>query len=240
MKLITKDYHGFNIEFELIDSQLMANATAMCAVFGKRAQHWLDLAQTKRYINALEAKPEFPALVEIRQGGINPGTWIHERLILKLAQWLNVDFEIQCDEWMAELLRTGRVALAPLTPAEILLQQATQMVEQERRVKQLEARQQVDRIQLQVVEAAIAEVAAKQATIDTSSYSVAGYAGLHKIRLTLQSASGFGRRAAAISRTQGYPVGKVHDARYGEVNVYHRDVLRQVMDAPTVAVVLVS
>lgn len=240
MELITKNYHGFIIEFELIDGHLMANATAMCAVFGKRAQHWLDLAQPRRYISALEAKPGIPALVEVRQGGATPGTWINERLILKLAQWLNVDFEIRCDEWMSELLRTGRVALATLTPAEILLQQATQMVEQERRVKELEGRQQADRLQLQAVEAAIAEVAAKQATIDTSGYSVAGYAGLHKIRLTLQSASGFGRRAATISRAQGYPVGKVHDARYGEVNVYHRDVLRQVMDAPTVAVVRVS
>lgn len=240
MELITKSYHGFTIEFELIDGQLMANATAMCAVFGKRPAKWLELESVKRYVGALEAKSEIRTLVETRQGGANPGTWIHERLILKLAQWLNVDFEIQCDEWMGELLRTGRVALATLTPAEILLQQATQMVEQERRVKELEGRQQVDRLQLQAVEAAIAEVAAKQATIDTSSYSVAGYAGLHKIRLTLQTASGFGRRAATISRAQGYPVGKVHDARYGEVNVYHRDVLRQVMDAPTVAVVLVS
>ncbi len=33
-------------------------------------------------------------LTDTKTGGDNQGTWIHEKLILKLAQWLDVDFEI--------------------------------------------------------------------------------------------------------------------------------------------------
>lgn len=242
-ELITRSWNGFNIEFELIDGQLMANATAMCDAFGKRPSHWLDLVQTKRYLAALEAKPGIPAaLVETRNGGTGGGggTWIHERLIMKLAQWLNVDFEVQCDEWVAELLRTGQVALAPvLSPAEMLLQQCQQLVDHERRMKQIEAERESDRKQLAAVEQQVAEVVAKQTTIDTSSYSIAGYATLHKIKLTPQTANGFGRRASTMSKEQGYPTGHVHDARYGQVGTYHVDILKQVFAVPTVALVRV-
>lgn len=114
-ELITKNYNGFNIEFELIDGHLMANATAMCAAFGKRPADWTKTAATKRFIEAKGRKIVLAAnqMVTSRYGGDENGTWIHECLILKLAAWLNVDFEIQCDEWVGELLRTGKVELAP-------------------------------------------------------------------------------------------------------------------------------
>jgi hypothetical protein len=164
-ELITKSYNGFEIEFELIDGHLMANATAMCAAFGKRAQHWLDLGATKRYISALEAKPEIPALVETRQGGINPGTWINERLILKLAGWLNVDFEIQCDEWVAELLRTGKVELAPALPqtqGELILMLAQQNVANEKRLSAVEQASADQQQQVRAIEQRVAEVVASK------------------------------------------------------------------------------
>ena len=69
-ELITKSYNGFAIEFELIDGQLMANATAMCAAFDKRPAKWLELEPIKRYIAALEAKSDFrTSFIESRKGG---------------------------------------------------------------------------------------------------------------------------------------------------------------------------
>ncbi|WP_185817033.1 KilA-N domain-containing protein [Hymenobacter metallilatus] len=242
-ELVVKNYNGFPIEFEMINGQLMANATAMCAIFGKRPAHWLDLEGTKRYIKALDArsgiptptnesvsgfptptsKSEFRTLVEVRNGGTNYGTWIHERLILKLAQWLNVDFEIQCDEWVAELLRTGQVELMPAQPtvpavqsqAELILMLAQQNVETERRMVALEEK--------------VQEVVAKVTTTNVDYYTVAGYASLHRLRMTPDQANTYGRQAAALSRAHGYAVTKVHDSRYGHVNNYHQDILAQVM-----------
>jgi hypothetical protein len=231
-ELITKSYNGFEIEFELIDGQLMANATAMCAAFGKRPNDWTNSAGAKRYIKALEAKPEFPVLVETRSGGSNPGTWIHERLILKLAQWLNVDFEIQCDEWIAELLRTGKVELAPPLPqtqGELILMLAQQNVANEKRLAAVEHHQVQQQQQVRAIEQQVAEVVAKQTTINTDFFTVAGWASLQKKSIPTSTANALGRKAAALSKAQGFDVGKVSDARYGKVNSYHKDVLRQVI-----------
>ena len=226
-EIITKNYGGFVVEFELVRGRVLANATSMCAIFEKRPAKWLELDSTKRYIAALEVKSENRiSLVETRKGnfgdGAQQGTWIDERLILKLAQWLDVDFEIQCDEWIAELLRTGRVALTPVrTPAELLLQQCQQLVDQERRVKSLEIGQ--ANLQEQV-----SEVAAKQTTIDREHYAVSGYASLHHIRLPMSEAKQYGKLAAKLSKEQHYSIDKVPDAKFGKVNAYHVDILKQV------------
>lgn len=106
-------YHNSPITFEVLDGRVFADATEMCRPFGKRPVNWLDLPTTKRYISALEAKSENLTLVYTRRGGLGSGTWISEKLILKLAQWLDVDFEIWCDEKIAELMRTGRTQLVP-------------------------------------------------------------------------------------------------------------------------------
>ncbi|RYC70726.1 KilA-N domain-containing protein [Spirosoma sordidisoli] len=108
------DYNNTAIEFELIDGELYANATAMCLVKKKRPAAWLQNESTKRYIAALKAKSGIlTSLIISRKGGTDAGgtTWIHEKLILKLASWLDVDFEVWCDEKVAELLRTGTATL---------------------------------------------------------------------------------------------------------------------------------
>jgi len=57
-------YNNTSIEFEVIEGQVYANATAMCQAFGKRPNEWLRLPSTQRYIEALKAVRENPALVE--------------------------------------------------------------------------------------------------------------------------------------------------------------------------------
>lgn len=107
-------YNNTPMEFEVINGEVFANATIMCQAFSKRPSHWLELEHTKRYILALENSLSLKtALTETRNGGVNSGTWIHEKLIIKLASWLDVSFEIWCNDKIAELLRTGRVELQP-------------------------------------------------------------------------------------------------------------------------------
>lgn len=220
-ELITRDYNGFAIEFELVRDQLMANATAMCGAFGKKPIEWLRLPTTQRYINALKARWENPTgdnQLVVTKRDINAGTWIHERLIIKLAQWLDVEFELQCDEWVAELLRTGRVEL---TPEELLVQQAQALLDQSRRLKAVETEQ-------AALRSVVDEVVARQTTIDTGYYSVAGYASLYRLPLPAQQARAFGQQAARLSREQEVPVDSVYDAKFGRVNTYHTTILAQV------------
>lgn len=114
------NYNETPIEFEVINGEVFANATLMCQAFDKRPINWLDLSSTKRYIEAVKARSVNLTLVESVQGGSNPRTRIHEKLILKLAQWLDIDFEVWCDEKLAELLRTGKTSINKDLPTNFL------------------------------------------------------------------------------------------------------------------------
>lgn len=102
-------YQENPIQFEVMDGKVMANATLMSKVFGKRPVDWLRTDQAKRYVAALSEvhKCTSADLVVVRKGGMEQGTWIHEKLILPLARFLSVDFELWCDERLAEMFRTG-------------------------------------------------------------------------------------------------------------------------------------
>ena len=103
-------YKETPMEFEIINGQVFANATLMCQHFGKTPYEFLRSSSTQRYVEALRRISEVE-YIQVNNGGVNQGTWIHEKLILKLSQWLDVDFELWCDEKIAELLRTGKVEI---------------------------------------------------------------------------------------------------------------------------------
>jgi len=108
------EYLGSGIEFKMVEGELYANATSMCKPFGKLAKDWLKTAQTQRYITALEQKDNYPnGMILVSKGGIveDSGTWIHEKLVLKLSSWLDVEFELWIDEQIATLIREGEVSL---------------------------------------------------------------------------------------------------------------------------------
>ena len=109
-----------------------------------------------------------------------------------------------------------------MTPEEFLLCSAQRMVEQARAIKAANAR--IDKVDERLL-----EVESKQMTIDQRHYTIIGYANLTGIRgVSRDVAAGLGRRAAAMSRKQGYHIGKEYDAKYGMVNTYHVDVLQEV------------
>ena len=109
-----------------------------------------------------------------------------------------------------------------MMPEEFLLCSAQRMVEQARAIKAANAR--IDKVDERLL-----EVESKQMTIDQHHYTIIGYANLMGIRgVSRDVAAGLGRKAAAMSRKQGYHIGKEYDAKYGMVNTYHVDVLQEV------------
>lgn len=108
------EYQGSPIQLQDINGQVMANVTLMCQAFGKKPNDWLKYDQTQRYISAV-SKSINVALedcYEARHGGADAGTWINQKLVLNLARWLSPEFEIWCDDKLAELMRTGRTEIA--------------------------------------------------------------------------------------------------------------------------------
>ena len=113
-------------------------------------------------------------------------------------------------------------AMRNITPEEFLLYSAQRMVEQAKAIKAANAR--IDKVDERLL-----EVESKQMTIDEHHYTIIGYANLTGVRgVGRDVAARLGRKASAMSRKQGYHIGKEYDAKYGMVNTYHVDVLQEV------------
>jgi hypothetical protein len=210
-------YKGNPIQFEEVDGKIMANATLMCNAFGKRPVDWIRLETSKRYVEAVVRNSHIDEneLVTTKKGGSDSiqGTWIHEKLILSLARWLDVDFELWCDEKIAELLRTGRVALKPLTPAELILSQAQQLVDHERRLDDIDSR--------------VKRIEAHQVVVN---HTIMGYANIKHAKITTEQAKELGKRATKICTEKKLETGLVPDPRFGQVRNYPKEVLEEVFN----------
>lgn len=69
------------------------------------------------------------------------------------------------------------------------------------------------------------------ARIETHSedfFSIAGYASLRGFKVDISRANLLGRKASKLSRDYCVGMGKVTDPRFGQVNTYHLDVLKEV------------
>ena len=107
--LITLNYEGSLIQ---ADNKAWFNATQVAATYGKIPYEWLRLPETKRYIDALCRKYESgkSLFVKTVKGGNtkSQGTWLHPKLAVPFARWLDVDFSIWCDEQVETILSNAK------------------------------------------------------------------------------------------------------------------------------------
>lgn len=89
------------------------NATEMCQRYGRQFNDFSRLKNAKAYVASLSAKTGIPVLelLQVKKGGNRPGVWVHRRVALKLAAWLNPDFEVWVFEVIERLLTQGKVEL---------------------------------------------------------------------------------------------------------------------------------
>ena len=122
-QLITAHYGEM---FVLFQADGFINATAIAKQFGKKTEHYLRTNETKAYIAALQ-KYLFPfensvtlkrvteqnQLVIVKQGGHpeEQGTWLHPKLAIHFARWLNADFAVWCDLQIEKILRSNMESL---------------------------------------------------------------------------------------------------------------------------------
>lgn len=111
-ELVVKEYLGNRIEFKMVDGHVYANANQMANGFGgsQKLADWERSENTKRYMEALNKNKLWKNSI-ISEEGRNDGTWIHEKLVLNFARYLNVEFELWCDEQIATLLREVSVSI---------------------------------------------------------------------------------------------------------------------------------
>ncbi|HDR1521372.1 TPA: KilA-N domain-containing protein, partial [Pasteurella multocida] len=113
--IITAHYNGTEVFFQ---DDAYLNATAIAKYFNKRPNDWLALPTTQEYIETLCKKTETRKsgnatkvgkshFVKTVKGGKDlsqQGTWLHRRLAVAFARWLNVEFAIWCDEQIEKIL----------------------------------------------------------------------------------------------------------------------------------------
>ena len=125
---------------------------------------------------------------------------------------------------LEERVKQKAIDLSQLSPdlqmfQKIFYSVAKQQMEQKRQAEELET-----------VKSVVETLNARITTHNEDYFSVAGYASLRGINIDINRAGMLGRKATKISREYGYEVGKVKDPRFGTVNTYHVDVLKEVFD----------
>ena len=96
----TFNYNGQNISQR---GDGFINLTQMCkandAILGK----WIQLKDTRQYIDELQSQYPESRVVQTRQGA-QDGTWGHPNVARKLAAWISPAFSIWCDIHMFNLM----------------------------------------------------------------------------------------------------------------------------------------
>jgi len=101
--LVKVDYNELAVSFT---EDGWFNATQAAERFGKNPHEWLRLPTTMEYLGAIERRyGKIPYVKTSRarsdRGG---GTWLHPKLAVLFARWLDIDFAVWCDEQIYQLL----------------------------------------------------------------------------------------------------------------------------------------
>lgn len=101
LELVKIDYEGQSISFS---EDGWFNATAAADRFGKTPHEWIRLPSTTEYLAAIARKYGKIPYYKTRRGQ-NGGTWMHPKLAVRFAQWLDIDFAVWCDEQIDSIIR---------------------------------------------------------------------------------------------------------------------------------------
>ena len=93
----------------------MVNATEMAKPFKKQPIDWLKTNQSKEYLDVFSKLKFFSLadLVQVKKGGNNSGTWMHEDVALEFARWLSPAFAIWCNDRIKEILMGKSITMKP-------------------------------------------------------------------------------------------------------------------------------
>lgn len=107
IKIISHEIEGISVNQREEDGYV--NATELCKAHRKATDErkdpsdWLRLKSSQSAMQKLSDVTGIPvtSLSSTVQGkGKHQGTWIHPRLAVRFAMWLNDDFSLQVEDWV--------------------------------------------------------------------------------------------------------------------------------------------
>ena len=190
------------------------------------------------YLIDYSKKNEFRTFgIDVPARGI---TVITERGYSMLVKSFNDDFAWDVQEQLSDsYFDTGQ----QMSTAEFILHQAQIAVDQERKIKAIEVRQDATdrhiietnaKVKVKVAEEKAdsafksAQAALKHKFGNADYFTIMAYSSIHSGSLDISEAKLKGANAARISRQNDKPIIKVPDERFGKVNSYYVSVLEKV------------
>lgn len=119
-------------------------------------------------------------------------------------------------------VKQNMIDLSQLSPELQMFNEIFQSVARQ----QLEQKRQAEKIE--ELSDNLKELAAKVTTHNDDYYTIAGYASIRGLNVDINKANMLGRKASKLSREYEYPIGKTKDPRFGTVNTYHVDILKEI------------
>lgn len=113
----------------------------------------------------------------------------------------------------------------PMSEIDILIKQAELLKENQQKMKALEAK--TDELHKEQLKA---RNNINRILANDKELTVIAYASLNGIKANSYNAAIIGKKAAKLSREQGAYTGAVIDPRFGRINTYDTDILKQVFD----------
>ncbi len=111
-QLITAHFGDMTVLFQ---ADGFINATAIAKQFNKNPKDYLKSKRTQEYIEAVRTilLTEQNQLVIIKQGGSpeEQGTWLHPKLAVDFARWLDVRFAVWCDLQIEKILHSNTASI---------------------------------------------------------------------------------------------------------------------------------
>lgn len=221
--LIFKNENLGEIRVVFIDNEPLFCLADICKVLG--IQNPTHLA------NAIKSEFELPTL---NVGSFDTGYGIKEFTIITEAQlyfvlmrsnkaeakefrkWINT-------EVLPSIRKTGAYSTKPLTQIEILQSSIAILAEQEKRVNLLENKtEDLHKEQLKVKHNI-------NRLLNNDNYmTLIAFMNLHNIKQKGYHLPSLGKKAKKLSLEQGAFMGAVIDPRYGRINTYSTEILRQI------------
>jgi hypothetical protein len=203
----------------------------MCQANGKEWSAYARRKAAKAYWEGLanDLRINISSLIiQIDAYGDDQATWVHPEIAIDLAQWVSVAFKIWANRTLTKLV-SGEIVHQPQTPAEMLVVFAQQLVEQERRSKELAEKQQLLESKTDALDERTEHLQNRIEALNGASnyYTVRGYCRVKNIKIAEGMARQVAFAAKRICKSQGFSIGKVPDERHGEVNSYPDSVLAE-------------
>lgn len=217
--------NNVEVEFEVVKDKVFTNSLQIAEVFEKRHDNVMQIikALPKDNFNALnfkavnykDAKGELRPCYNLTRDGFS-------LLVMSFTGEKAYKFKIA---YINAFNKMEAILKEPMSEIDILIKQAELLKENQQKMKALEAK--TDELHKEQLKA---RNNINRILANDKELTVIAYASLNGIKANSYNAAIIGKKAAKLSREQGICTGSTIDKRFGKVNTYDTDILKQVFD----------